>query len=140
MPYTIFIFLWSRINSNTSTWEEWTFCCGLQFNIYIYRQCFINKQRSFAFICRFYILNDLEVKKTTELVTFASYLDDLLNIDAGGKLTTQLYDKRDELILNVNFSYISSNIPLSPANDKYTCTSQLIRYVKGLFHLGPVSG
>jgi hypothetical protein len=29
--------------------------------------------------------------------TSASYLDVLLNIDAGGKLTTQMYDKRDDL-------------------------------------------
>jgi hypothetical protein len=39
--------------------------------------------------------SELEIKDITESSTSASYLDVLLNIDAGGKLTTQLYDKRD---------------------------------------------
>jgi hypothetical protein len=50
--------------------------------------------------------------------TESSYLDVLLNIlvDAGGKLTTQLYDKRDDFSFTiVNFPYTCSNIPLSPA-------------------------
>jgi hypothetical protein len=38
----------------------------------------------------------MRVKDTTESSTSASYLDVLLNIDAGGKLTTQMYDKQDD--------------------------------------------
>ena len=46
----------------------------------------------------------------------ASYLDILLNIDINGKLTTQLYDKQDDFSFSiVNFPYLCSNIPLSPA-------------------------
>jgi hypothetical protein len=56
-------------------------------------------------------------------------LDVLLNIDAGGKLTTQLYDKQDYFnFAIVNFPYISSNIPLSSAYGVYI--SQLIRYAR----------
>jgi hypothetical protein len=38
--------------------------------------------------------SELEIKGTAESSTSASYLDLLLKIDTGGKLTTQLYDKR----------------------------------------------
>jgi hypothetical protein len=40
--------------------------------------------------------NELDIKDTTESSTSASYLDILLNIDADGKLRTQLYDKQDD--------------------------------------------
>jgi hypothetical protein len=70
--------------------------------------------------------SELEIKDTTESST-SSYFDVLLNINAGGKLTTQLYDKRDDFsFTTVNFPYISSNIPLSPTFEVYI--SQLIRY------------
>jgi hypothetical protein len=73
--------------------------------------------------------NELEIKDTTESSTSASYLDVLLNIDASGKLTTQLYDKRDDFnFAIVNFPYTCSNIPLSPAYGVYI--SQLIRYAR----------
>jgi hypothetical protein len=73
--------------------------------------------------------SELEIKDTTESSTSASYLDVLLNIDADGKLTTQLYDKRDDFSFTiVNFPYICSNIPLSPAYEVYI--SQLIRYAR----------
>ena len=45
------------------------------------------------------------------------------------KLTTQLYDKRDDFSFTiVNFPYICSKIPLSPAYGVYI--SQLIRYAR----------
>ena len=44
-----------------------------------------------------------EIKDTTESSTSASYLDVLLNIDHGGKLTTQMHDKRDDF----NFAIIN---------------------------------
>ena len=50
----------------------------------------------------------------------ASYLDILLNIDINGKLTTQLYDKRDDISFSIlNFPYLCSNIPSSPAYGVY---------------------
>jgi hypothetical protein len=60
--------------------------------------------------------NKLEIKDTTECFTFASYLDVLLKLDINGKMTTQLYDKRDDFNLSiVNFPYLFSNISASPA-------------------------
>ena len=73
--------------------------------------------------------SELEIKDTTESSTSASYLDILIKIDADGKLTTQLYDKRDDFtFFIVNFPYLCSNIPLSPAYGVYI--SQLIRYAR----------
>jgi hypothetical protein len=72
--------------------------------------------------------SELEIKDTKESSTSALYLDVLLNIDAGRKLTTQSYDKRDDFnFANVNFPYTCtcSNIPPSPAYGVYI--SQLIR-------------
>ena len=46
----------------------------------------------------------------------ASYWDISLYRDINGKLTTQLYDKRDYItFFIVNFPYLFSNKPLSPA-------------------------
>ena len=41
-----------------------------------------------------------------------NYLDLKFVIDSGGKLSTRLYDKRDDFDFHiVNFSFLSSNIP-----------------------------
>ena len=46
-----------------------------------------------------------------------------------GKLTTRLYDKRDDFNFPiVNFPFLSSNIPSAPAHGVYV--SQLIRYAR----------
>jgi hypothetical protein len=55
----------------------------------------INNDQFHSYIDSIYP-NELEIKDTTEPSTSASYLDVLLNIDVGGKLTTQLYDNRDD--------------------------------------------
>ena len=57
----------------------------------------------------------------------ADYLDLTLIIDSGGKLSTRLYDKRDDFDFHiVNFPYLSCNIPSSLSYGVYI--SQLIRY------------
>jgi hypothetical protein len=43
--------------------------------------------------------DELEIKDTTESDKSPSYLDILLYIDTNGRLTTSLYDKRDDLTL-----------------------------------------
>ena len=56
------------------------------------------------------------------------YLDCYLYID-NGKLTTRLYDKRDDFNFPiVNFPFLSSNIPSAPAYGVYV--SQSIRYAR----------
>ena len=78
------------------------------------------------------IPDKLEIKDTTESDKSASYLDILLNIDYNGRLTTSLYDKRDDFdFAIVNFPFLCSNIPLSPAYGLYI--SQLIRYARACF-------
>ena len=69
--------------------------------------------------------NELEIKDTTECSTSTSYLDVLLKLDTNGKL----YDKRDDFNFSiVNFPYLCSNIPASPAYGVYI--SQIIRYTR----------
>ena len=73
--------------------------------------------------------NELEIKDTTDTVKTASYLDLFLFIDSGGRLNSKLYDKRDDFAFSiVNFPFLSSNIPASPAYGVYI--SQLIRYAR----------
>jgi hypothetical protein len=66
--------------------------------------------RHFDISTTFYIstiissIHGLEIKDTKECSTSALYLDVLLKLDTNGKITTQLYDKRDDFNLSiVNF-------------------------------------
>jgi hypothetical protein len=73
--------------------------------------------------------NELEIKYTTECSTSASYLDILLKLGTNGKITTQLYDKRDYFNFSiVNIPYLCSNIPVSPSYGIYIV--QLIRFAR----------
>ena len=68
------------------------------------------------------------INETTETAASSSYLDCYLYTD-NGKLTTRLYDKRDDFNFPiVNFPSLSSNIPSAPAYSVYV--SQLIRYAR----------
>ena len=70
---------------------------------------------------------ELEIKNTTVSSNSASYLDLFLEYDQDYRLTTRLYDKRDDFNFPiVNFPFLDSNIPSSPAYGVYI--SQLIRY------------
>ena len=63
----------------------------------------------------------------------ADYLDLTFIIDSGDKLSTRLYDKRDDFDFHiVNFPYLSSNIPSGPSYGVYI--SQLIRYARCCSH------
>jgi hypothetical protein len=64
-----------------------------------------------------------------ELEISASYLDILLNIDSTGRLTTTLYDKRDDFdFAIINFSFLCSNIPLSHAYGVYSIRKSMFRF------------
>ena len=70
---------------------------------------------------------ELQIKYTTYIDRSASYLDLYLEINSEGRLRTKLYDKRDDFNFRiVNFPFICSNIPASPAYGVYI--SRLIRY------------
>jgi hypothetical protein len=78
--------------------------------------------------------DELEMKDTTESDKSASYLGTLLNMYWFQWQTDKftIYDKRDDFdFAIVNFPFLCSNIPLSPAYGVYI--SQLIRYAIACF-------
>ena len=82
----------------------------------------------FAEYLEFVYPRELEKKETMETGASSSYLDCYLYID-NGKLSTRLYDKRDDLNFPiVNFPFLSSNMSSAPAYGVYV--SQLIRYAR----------
>ena len=74
-------------------------------------------------------LVELDIKDITDADHHASYLDLLLKYDNVHRLQVKLYDKRDDFNFNiVNFTFLCSNIPKSPAYGVFV--SQLIRYAR----------
>jgi len=72
---------------------------------------------------------ELDIKDTTDSPKFANYLDLRLEIDENHNLREQLFDKRDDFDFPiVNFPYLCSNVPASPAYGVFV--SQLIRYTR----------
>jgi hypothetical protein len=72
---------------------------------------------------------ELEVKETIDIASSASFLDLYLEFDDSGKISTKIYDKRDDFNIKIiNFPNMYSNIPASPAYGVYI--SQLIRYAR----------
>ena len=77
--------------------------------------------------------SQLIVEKANKSDHLADYLDLTFIIDSGGKLSTRLYDKRDDFDFHiVNFPFLSSNIPSGPSYGVYI--SQLIRYARCCSH------
>ena len=69
----------------------------------------------------------LTVEKANKSDHLADYFDLTFIIDSGSKLSTRLYDKRDDFDFHiVNLSFLSSNIPSGPFYGVYIL--QLIRY------------
>ena len=88
----------------------------------------INKPKFGDYIDYIYPV-ELEIKNTTDADRQASYLDLDLSYDRDKRLQVKLYDKRDDFSFNtVNFPFLSSNIPQSPAYGVYV--TQLIRYAR----------
>ena len=76
--------------------------------------------------------SQLTVEKANKSDHLADYLDLTFIIDSGGKLSTRLYDKRDDFDFHiVNFPFLSSNIPSGPSYGVYI--SQLIRRLEKSF-------
>ena len=77
--------------------------------------------------------SQLTVEKANKSDHLADYLDLTFIIDSEGKLSTRLYDKRDDFDFHiVNFPFLSSNIPSGPSYGVYI--SQLIRYARCCSH------
>ena len=96
--------------------------------VFVIRCLLSLKNTKFAEYLEFIYPRELEIKETTETAASSSYYDCYLYID-NGKLTTGLYDKRDDFNFPiVNFPFLSSNIPSAPAYGVYV--SQLIRYAR----------
>ena len=77
--------------------------------------------------------SQLTVEKANKSDHLADYLDLTFIKDSGGKLSTRLYDKRDDFDFHiVNFPFHSSNIPSGHSYGVYI--SQLIRYAQCCSH------
>ena len=75
----------------------------------------------------------LTVERANKSDHLADYLDLTFIIDGGGKLSTRLYDRRDDFDFHiVNFPFLSSNIPSGPSYG--VCISQLIGYARCCSH------
>ena len=82
--------------------------------------------------CNHYIdviyLKELEIKDTTDAPKWANYLDHL-EFDEGGNLFERIYDKHDNFDFHIiNFPYLSSNIPESPAYGVFVSQLIHVRY------------
>ena len=65
----------------------------------------------------------MTVEKANKSDHLADYLDLTFIIDSGGKLSTRLYDKRDDFDFHiVNFPFLSSNIPFGPSYGYTFCS------------------
>ena len=89
--------------------------------------------RCFWTISKKYYSSQITAEKANKSDHLANYLDLTLIIDSGGKLSTGLYVKRDDLDFHiVNFPFLSSNIPSDPSYGVYI--SKLIRYARRCSH------
>ena len=87
-----------------------------------------NNKRFKEFISNIYP-KELTISETTESTSVASYLDLLFTQNKSSNITIKLFNKRDAFGFHiVNFPFMSSNIPSTPAYDLYA--SQLIRYAR----------
>jgi hypothetical protein len=95
---------------------------------YIDDVLFINNSR-FAQLLPLIYPPELEMKETTDIASSASFLELYLEFYDSGKLSTKIYDKRDDFNFKIiNFPNMCSNISVSPAYGVYI--SQLIRYAR----------
>ena len=95
---------------------------------YMYRWCIVHKQPKIRKknLGQVYPA-ELEIKDTTESITFASYLDLLHSIGRDGKLHNSIYDKQDDFNFHItNFPFLSSSI----FAEIWHFTSQLIRHAR----------
>ena len=125
--YNVYVLhIWSNIH-NIHNGKE-TVSISVQSHSYINDVLSINKQEFENYpdqMCP----AELEIKDTTESITFASYLYLLLSIGRDSQMHTSIYDKRDDFIFFItNFPFLISIIPSLSANGVFF--SLLIRYAR----------
>ena len=77
--------------------------------------------------------SQLTAEKANKSDNLADYLDLAFIIDSGCKLSTRLYDKRDDFDIHIgNFPFLSSNIPSGPSYG--VDISQLVRHARCRSH------
>ena len=77
--------------------------------------------------------SQLTVEEANKSDQLADYFDLTFIIDSGGKLSTRLYDKRDDFDFHiVNFLFLSINIPFGPPYCVYIL--QLVRHPRFCSH------
>jgi hypothetical protein len=85
---------------------------------------------------RRFIYEQWSIRYRIELLHICFVFRHLIEIGCQRQLTTQLYDKQNDLNFSiVNFPYLCSNIPSSPAHGVYI--SQLIRYARFWLRIVP---
>ena len=100
----------------------------IQFHLQIYSWCIVSEKHKFCRVFGIHLATWTWSKGNNGDCSLSSYFDCYLYID-NGRLTTRLYDKRDDFNFPiVNFPFLSSNIPSAPAYGVYV--SQLIRYAR----------
>ena len=78
-----------------------------------------NKKKFLDYLKEIYP-SQLTVEKASKSDHLADYLDLTFIIDSRGKLSTGLYDKRDDFDFHiVNFPFLSSNMPSGPSYGLY---------------------
>ena len=101
---------------------------------YIYDLIVFNNKKFLDYLKQIYP-SQLTVEKANKSDHLADYLDLTFIIDSGGKLSTRLYDKHDEILTSTfdfHIPFLSSNVPSCPSYDVYI--SQLIRYARCCSH------
>ena len=107
--------------------RSFNLCCRYKDDVIVF-----NNKKLLEYLKEIYP-SHLTVEKANESDHLAHFLDLAFIIDSGGKLSTRLYDKRDNFDFHiVNFPFLFSNIPSGPSYG--VCISQLIRYARCCSH------
>ena len=93
--YHVFILVWGGVCTKSYQSRQETPRTAIQFHYKYTDDVLSLKNTKFAEYLEFIYPREFEIKETTETAAFSSYLDCYLYID-NGKLTTRLYDKRDD--------------------------------------------
>ena len=120
--------VWGGVCTKSPPSRQETPRTTIQFHLQIYRWCIVSEKHKICRVFRIHLSTWTWNKGNNGDFSLLLILG-LLSLHRIGKLTTRLYDKRDDFNFPiVNFPFLSSNIPSAPAYGVYV--SQLIRYAR----------